>query len=93
MYNHMRAQWVCSRERRIALYKQSSINQCLQTDEFGFTREQRYTKVIYYYYYLLLLRDSELESSALKMVVIRSSSSGMNEQTVLFVKNPTEEDL
>ena len=27
MYNHRRAQWVCSRERRIALYKWSSINQ------------------------------------------------------------------
>ena len=26
----MRAQWVCSRERRIALYKRSSINQCTQ---------------------------------------------------------------
>ena len=25
MQNHMRAQWVCSRERRIALYKRSSI--------------------------------------------------------------------
>ena len=27
MLNHMRAQWVCSRERRIALYKRSPINQ------------------------------------------------------------------
>ena len=26
MYSHMRAQSVCSREQRIALYKQSSIN-------------------------------------------------------------------
>ena len=29
MQNHMRVQWVCSRERRIALYKRSSINQSL----------------------------------------------------------------
>ena len=29
MKNHMRAQWVRSRERRIALYKRSSINQKL----------------------------------------------------------------
>ena len=27
----MRAQWVCSRERRIALYKRTSINQCFPT--------------------------------------------------------------
>ena len=29
MQNHMRAQWVCSRERRIAIYKRSSINQSI----------------------------------------------------------------
>ena len=26
MWNHMRAQWVCSREQRIALYKRSSVS-------------------------------------------------------------------
>ena len=30
------------------------------------------------------LRDFELEKTALKMVIIRSSSFGMNEQTVLL---------
>ena len=29
MQNHIQAQWVCSRERRIALYKRSSINQSI----------------------------------------------------------------
>ena len=32
----MRAQWVCSRERRIALYKQSSINQSINPLQFHF---------------------------------------------------------
>ena len=29
MWNHMRTQWVCSREQRIALYKWSSISQSI----------------------------------------------------------------
>ena len=33
MQNHMRAQWVCSRERRIALYKRSSIYLFLDSTE------------------------------------------------------------
>ena len=32
----MRAQWVCSRERRIALYKRSSINQSITSPPFHF---------------------------------------------------------
>ena len=31
----MRAQWVCSRERRIALYKRSSINQSISSDSIS----------------------------------------------------------